>query len=480
MLERKHKKVVLVNPPLSLDRRYGQLGRAGGNQPPLGLCYLASAIRRDGFDVTIIDAQARGIGPKGTTDLIRAIGPRYVGITASSMAIDSASELARLIKIFDSSIKIIIGGSHVSSLPAETLREYGSFDVGVVGEGEDTFKEVLSGLDGGINPNAVRGVVIREGGRLRLSQPRPRIKNLDDLPYPAFELLADIRSYYRLPVQSSLDTHGFSLVTSRGCFGKCSFCDRKVFGNDITMHSAGYIAEMIFRLNKDYAITNIMFEDDNFMVSKQRLRSLADLLNKEGLKIRYTALARVDCVDEESLTTAKDMGCWQVSYGIESGCQRILDFYKKGVTISQIRDAIELTKKVGLKIKCFFMWGNPTEDQSSVKETAGFIESLGIDDISITFFTPYPGSEVWGDIKSYGNFDKKLEKMSCFESVFTPYGLEKEDLVKSRKEVLKNFYFRPKVIFSYLKRVRSIRQLKELILSACCLLFYILKGKKDG
>ena len=478
-MERNNKKIVFLNPPLSLNKRYGQLGQAGGSEPPLGLCYLASVVRNEGFEVSIIDAQASRLSFNETAKLIISLNPSYVGITASTMAIASALELARIIKGFNSNIKIIIGGCHISALPEETFQECESFDVGVLGEGEATIIELLLALENDTDLKTVQGIAIRKEGNIYFSEPRPRIRNLDNLPCPAFDLLPEISKSYRLPAQSLTGSRSFSLVTSRGCPGRCSFCDKRVFGNYISMHSAEYIIEMICILNKKYKINNIMFEDDNFMISKERLQSLVNLINKMQLKIRWTALARVDSIDRELLEIAKSGGCWQVSYGIESGCQRILDFYHKEITINKIKDVIELTKKVGLKSKCFFIWGNPTENNNSIRETVNFIKKLDIDDISITFFTPYPGAKIWPDIKSYGDFNKNWQKMSCFELVFKPHGLEKEYLNNARKQVLKDFYFRPKTILSYLTRIRSIIQLKELILSARCLFDYTLKENKE-
>lgn len=479
MLERSNKKIVLVNPPLSMSSRYGQLGQAGGNEPPLGLCYLASIIKQEGFDVRIIDTQAVGLGLEETVRLIENLRPKYVGITATTMAIESASELARNIKALDSKIKVIIGGCHVSSLPVETLQEYGFFDVGVVGEGENTIIELILALDNNVDLRTVRGIVSRQDGEVWLSGQRSRIKNLDNLPYPAFDLLPEINRFYRLPTQSLVGKNSFSLVTSRGCPGKCSFCDKKVFGEYISMHSPEYIIEMLCILNKAHKINNILFEDDNFMFSKQRLRAFSDLFRKESLKVRWSALARVDYVDKELLQIAKDSGCWQISYGIESGSQKILDFYHKGITLCQIKETIEMTKKIGLKIKCFFMWGNPTEDRDSIAETINFIRNLDTDDISITFFTPYPGSEIWRNIKSYGGFERRWKKLNCFELVFNPHGLEENFLIRTRKKALKDFYFRPKTIFAYFKRINSAAQFKELILSFYHLFCYIFAKERQ-
>ncbi len=479
MLLKNNRKVIFVTPPLSADKRYGKLWHAGGSEPPLGLCYLSSAVKKQGFKVHIVDAQACNLCLEDTVSLIMSLGPKYVGITASTMAIESAAKLAEAIKILNSEIKIIIGGCHVTALPIETLQQYRFFDIGVVGEGEDTIREMLLALENNIELRTVNGLVIREGGKICLTPSRSRIKNLDDLPYPAFDLLPEINKFYRLPSQSLGSRYSFSLVTSRGCFGKCAFCDKKVFDNYVSLHSAEYIIELVNILSKNYKINTIMFEDDNFMVSKKRLACFVNLINKNKLKIAWTSLARIDSIDEESLKMAKDGGCWQISYGIESGCQRILDFYKKNITIGKIREVIGLTRKAGLKIKGFFMWGNPIEDKDSIKETVSFIKSLDIDDIAISFFTPYPGAELWADIESYGNLERKWQKMSCYELVFKPHNLDEEYLVSSRKQILRDFYFRPRIIFSYLTRIKSLMQLKEFFLSAYYLFCYTFNDKKN-
>ena len=226
-MSRINNKVCLVVPPLSLNRRYGHLGQAAGCEPPLGLCYLASILGVEGFEVNIIDAQALRLNQDETAKMIMGIRPRYLGISASTMAINSASKLADQIKELNQDIKIIVGGCHVSARPVETLLEFDSFDIGVAGEGEDTFKELLLALNNNTDISCIDGIARREDGAVYVSRPRSRIKNLDTLPYPAFNLLPDINRFYRLPSQSLLGRNSFSLVTSRGCLGRCSFCDKK-------------------------------------------------------------------------------------------------------------------------------------------------------------------------------------------------------------------------------------------------------------
>ncbi|TBR15286.1 radical SAM protein [bacterium] len=478
MFVKNNKKIVFVNPPLDIDKRYGKLGRAGGSEAPISLCYLSSVSRAEGFIAKIIDAQACRLDLKRTVEQIKIFDPGYVGITASTMAIDSASELARVLKISIPGTKIIIGGCHVTALPEDTLKNCRDFDVGVIGEGEDTLKELLRAFNGGRQLKSICGIIGKDDAGTYLTSPRSRIKDLDNLPFPDFDLLGDISKRYRLPAQSLMGQNSFSLVTSRGCFGKCSFCDKNVFGSHITMHSADYIVDMVEFLNKKYRITNVMFEDDNFMISKKRLFAFGELIRRKKLNIAWTCLARIDSVDEEVLKIAKDAGCWQVSYGIESGSQRILDFYKKDINLDKIKNVITLTKKLGLKSKGFFMWGNPGEDRHSIMETLRFIKNLSLDDISITFATPYPGSEIWPDIDSYGSLDRSFEKMSCFNLVFVPNNLDAKFLFDSRKQALKEFYFRPRIILSYLSRLKSLSQMKDLIFSAFYLFFYVFRKEK--
>jgi anaerobic magnesium-protoporphyrin IX monomethyl ester cyclase len=473
------KRIIFVNPPLTGFSRYGSLGYSGGYQPPLGLCYLAGVARKAGLETRIIDAQACNLDLGQTVSLVKSFTPDYVGITAASMAISAASDLAGFIKSGNPRLKTIIGGCHISALPEATLNGYDNFDFGIAGEGEETLKELLLSLENGRGVKDIKGLVSKDGGGVYFSGPRQRIKDLDSLPMPAFDLLPDIRRFYRLPVQSIYGRYGFSLVTSRGCHGSCSFCDKKVFGAYVAMHGAEYIAEMIAVLAREYGINNILFEDDNFMASKERLEELSGLLKKDRNRLHWTAMARIDGVDNESLELAKSCGCRQISYGVESGSQRILDFYKKGISKDKIKDIIELTKKTGLGVKCFFMWGNPTEDEASLRETFDFIKGLDADDISITFFTPYPGSEIWRSIENYGALDRTWKKMSCFEAVFLPRGLDKKQLIDSRKKALRSFYFRPRIFISYLSRLRSFAQLKELVLSFSGFLNYVFRKDLD-
>ena len=183
-------------------------------------------------------------------------------------------------------------------------------------------------------------------------------------------------------------------------------------------------------------------------------------------------------VDFDTLQIAKSGGCWQVMYGIETGSQEILDFYKKNITIDQIKHAVKITKKAGLRIKGFIMLGNPLETRDSIKATIDLIKHLDLDDVSISFLTPFPGSEIYNEAEKYGKFEKDWGRMSSFDIVFIPNGFTKEELQHYSKVAFRQFYLRPKIMFSYLRRINSWAQFKELALSGMVLLKYVFSSRR--
>jgi len=468
-----NRKVILfVNPPLNTNQRYGILAQAGSIEPPLGLAYLAAVTRKHKFKTSILDASALGMGLEETVRFILDTQPDFLAITACTISIQTAAKLASRVKEKMPSLKIFIGGTHFTSLPEQALKEYHGFDVGIIGEGERTLVELL---DASIKNNPwdlIPGIAFRKNGEIILTPKRQRIKNLDELPLPAFDLLPELKKYYRTTTQSIMYLPTVSLITSRGCPGQCTFCDRMTFGNEVSMHSAEYVVDLMEKLQKDFSIKGIIFEDDNFMLSQERLETLAKLIKKRKVKIHWSALSRVDTITEEKLKIVKSCGCWQILYGIESGSQKILDFYKKGINLAQIKKAVNLAKNCGFYVKGLFITGNPLESLETLKETKDLIMNLPLDDISLTSFTPYPGAEIYSRVNEFGKFEKDWDKLTFYDLVFVPSGLCKEEIRNAQNEILEKFYVLGRVRWSYFKRLRSFGQVRELYRSYRALLTY--------
>jgi radical SAM superfamily enzyme YgiQ (UPF0313 family) len=149
----------------------------------------------------------------------------------------------------------------------------------------------------------------------------------------------------------------------------------------------------------------------------------------------------------------KKAGCWQIGYGIESGVQDILDFSKKNITLQQIGNAIKLTRKAGILSKGFFILGFPTDTPDTIRQTINFAKKIKLDDVTVTLMTPFPGSELYKIARQYGKFDEDWKKMNMLEVIFVPKGLHEDKLQNYLRPFIKEFYLRPRIIFSYLLRI---------------------------
>ncbi len=158
------KKVVLINPPLTMEERYGDLAKAGSKLPPVGLCNLAAVARNAGVEVSIIDAPALGLDTKATYEMMMEFEPDLIGITAVTISINNAAKLAKYIKSKNTRSPVILGGPHVTAVPKETLTRFPEFDIAVIGEGEETFLELIKNLDKQTNLEKIEGIAFRRNG----------------------------------------------------------------------------------------------------------------------------------------------------------------------------------------------------------------------------------------------------------------------------------------------------------------------------
>ncbi|MDD4979717.1 MAG: radical SAM protein [Candidatus Omnitrophica bacterium] len=465
--------IVFINPPLTLEERYGKLSSGGSLLAPLGLATLAAITRDKGFKAEIIDSAALGLSYEDTVDQIIQRAPKYVGITATTIAIYNAAKLARELKKKRQDIFIIIGGPHVSSIPEDTMSRFPQFDAGVIGEGDVTVIEMLNALQENKDLKRVQGLIIRANGSIERTPGRELIVDLDKLPLPAWDLLPDLTRYYRPAANSFYQLPSTGVVTSRGCPGKCIFCDRTVSGDRLRMYSALYLLKTVKHLYSNYGVRDIIFHDDNFIAFRKRLYELCEMLIKENLKLTWSCTARVDMVTPELLKMMKRSGCWQIAYGIESGDQEILDFLKKGITLKQIKDALRWTKEAGIMNRGYFMIGVPTETVRTIRKTIDFLLELKLDDFHMSMFTPHPGTEISRSISEYGTVDNDWRRFGGWHPVFIPRDLTKEQLIYFHKLAFRKFYFRPRIIFQYLLYIsRDFRNISKLFLGGKGLLRY--------
>jgi anaerobic magnesium-protoporphyrin IX monomethyl ester cyclase len=443
--------IVLVNPPYSFwSPEKNHLRPFIGTQPSLGLLSLAGVLRQEGFPVKILESASLGLSLPLTVDYVLQENPKYLGLTCTTASVDNAARIARAVKQKTPGIRVLVGGSHITALPAATFKRYPEFDFGVLGEGEAALGELLKAVEGGMDLPLVESAVFREGGKVRVNPRRKLIENLDELPFPAYDLLPSFPHAYRPPFLNYLKGPTASLTSSRGCPQTCTFCDRSVFGNRYRYFSEEYLLELIFLLRRRYGIQHLIFADDQFAASRPRLIRLCEKLARAGPKIRWNCDARTDSVDPDQLKLMKRAGCWMISYGIESGSQQILDQIQKGITLDRVEQTLRWTREAGIRAKGLFMVGYPQETEETLDQTLSFIRRAPLDEINLSFLTPYPGTEIYRQIRGSPEFDEDWGRMNALHCLFKPRALSRERLEKAYGRIIRRFYLRPGITRSYL------------------------------
>jgi anaerobic magnesium-protoporphyrin IX monomethyl ester cyclase len=445
------KKILLLNPPLSDEERAGALATAAGRSLPYGLLSVAAVTRQAGYQTLFMDAENSGYSSERTARKILAEAPDYLGISTVTLSVERAAELARDLKDSAPGLTIIAGGPHMSSAPDESMQRFPAFDVGVIGEAEVSIVNLLRALDEHAPLSAVKGIIYRDQGRIVRTPREPPIQDLDALPLPAWDLVPDLTERYRPSAPSYIRLPSTTIVTSRGCSGTCIFCNSVAIHGRLRCFSAEYVLGMVRHLQRAYGIRDLSIYDDNFLFHADRVEKFCHALIDEKIDLTWSCYSRVDQGNFELFRLMKRAGCWQLSYGVESGSQQILDFIRKKVTLEQIEKTISETKRAGLRTRGFFMIGHLTETRASIRETIAFMQRLPLDDFHFTAFTPLPGTHAYRIADQYGAFDRTWSKMNLQYPAFVPHGLTAEEMETYSKQAYRAFYFRPRIILSYLR-----------------------------
>jgi radical SAM superfamily enzyme YgiQ (UPF0313 family) len=404
---------------------------------PHGIAMIAAVLRQRGHEVHILDINGNRFSKQEVIKKVEEEKFEIVGIGGLITVYNYLKWIVPVLREVNPHASIIAGGSLGCSIPDIVLKR-NDVDIVIDGEGEITIIELVEALRDKRDLHNVRGIYFKEKGRVVRTPTRNLIRKLDALPLPAYDLL---------PMETYLDNpvvgigRDIDIVSSRGCPYYCTFCYR-LFGNHYRFHSSDYIIRQIKFLKKEYDIDFVSFQDDEFMANKKRVYEFCDKILKEKIEIKWSCTGRVNLVDEEILRLMKKAGCTSVSYGIESGSQKILDLMKKRVTVEQAKRAILLNKKVGLRHPTSFILGMPGETPETVKETIEFCKELNIPLKSIMFATPYPGTELYQKAKAEGRIvDEEEFIMKLGDAVSFTINLtdtfSDEELIKIRDYMIK-------------------------------------------
>lgn len=450
--------LLLIDPPLSMKKRYGNFALCGSKSFSFGLAYIAAVAIRDGFNVKILDLGVTDLNDASLKQYLLSHRPRIVGFTATTIAVSDAARVAKIVKETIPDALIVIGGPHLSCAPEATIRRYTEFSIGVVGEGEMTMLELLKLPDPSqADYSKIDGLAWRQGEDVFLSNARELIKDLSSLPMPAFDLLPDLKSHYIPPYFSVKRTPAVTVMTTRGCPGRCTFCSNIVHGRRVRQYSVDYLFELTYLLTRKYGIREFQIGDDSFTLNRKRVTEFCERLIREKIDLTWSCLARVNGITPEMLNLMKRAGCWQIKYGIESGDERMLKNIRKDISLDQVHKTILMTKEAGIRSQAFFILGFPEETRESMKKTTSLALSLPIDDLALTIFTPYPGTPAYDQIVSggskYGTFVEDWDQMTAMNASFVAKGFTHDEMLNINRATYRKFYFRPRIVLSYLKRI---------------------------
>jgi len=431
-------KVSLVNPPPLKGVYRHQL------YVPIGLAYLAAVLEENGYDVTVIDCPAQDVDLKQLKTKLSSINPDVVGITSMTPTIQSALLSAAAAKEACPDAMVVLGGPHSTFMDEQVLNEEAAVDVVVRGEGEETLLELTQNVADTKSLNGIQGITFRKDNETVRTPTRQFIRNLDELPLPAYKHF-DLEKY-RLFGRRMLP-----IMTSRGCPSQCSFCTTaRMFGKGFRARSPTNIVDELEWLRDMHGADAFSFYDDTFTLDKKRALQICGEIREREIGLPWDCQTRVSVVSEEILSTMRKANCQQVFFGVESGCQKILDAVHKGTTVEQNERAIKLAKAAGLFVSVSVMIGYPGETKEMMQETVDLIRRAEPDDVYICVATPYPGTELRKVVEGMGwDMSDDWGQYDTITPVFVNPNLSAEEVRKFRTSFYNSFYS-PKYVLRHL------------------------------
>ena len=441
-------RTILVNPPPVEGQRFIREGRCmqsvaswAAIWPPLTLAYLAAIARSFGeaglFDCNVED----GFGISETVQRVRAFGPDVAVVNTSFPSIESDAACATAIKKACPDTLVVGVGQFFTLVEQEAMDAFPGFDVGIMGEPEMSFRDLLQAVSNGQGSNGLPGTMWRENGEVRTGAARPFIEDLDEIPFPARDLLRNER--YRLPTNG----HPFTLVNiSRGCPHACIFCIAPAYhGRKIRRHSIEYVLEELEGCQKGLGIYDFLFWEEVFTMEREYGLSLCMAIIRKGWRIAWATTTRTDAVDTAMLTVMKKAGCFLLGLGIESSSQTIIDNACKKESIDDMRRAVDLCKQAGIKTMGHFVFGLPGETPATAEETIKFALELDLDYMQCYAAVPYPKTEL-GEMAAEKGW-LRAKKWSDYDfggkSILDIGTISPEEVDHFRRKMFRRFYFRP-------------------------------------
>jgi len=420
---------------------------------PISLATTAAVLRDEGIEVALFDGSVETAGREEVKKFMAEWMPDLVVINSATSSIEYDVGTASLVKEVCPQAKTMVLGIHPSARPDDCFAMDENLDMAIRGEPEYTIRDGALVIRDGGNLEDVLGLSWRgEDGKVHHNKKRPFIEDLDELPYPAWDLIDT--DFYRMPFSGN---RFLLLGTARGCPYACTYCTNKVYyGAKVRMRSPKRMVDEMEWAGKEFGIYDFLFWSESFTNGQENAIETAREIIRRGLKVNWVCNSRVDTVSPELLKTIKEAGCFMIGYGIECGNQEVLDSVKKGTTLQDAVLAVRMAHDVGLEVTGHCVLGLPGETEETMRETLDFAKFLKIDYAQFYCAVAFPGSKLYEQCEENGWFDTNDWKY--FEqnfSVITTPQLESKQVTKARERAMLKYYVQPRVILSNLNKIRS-------------------------
>ncbi len=471
MTSNSHTDCLLISPAYLYDK--GNIYKyVRASDPPLNLITLAAYIRDKGFSTKVIDCSINYPDIQMLYQhfiTLQNHPPKYIGIGIYTSQAKICYEIAKRIKNILPDTILIAGGPH-ATFSFEEILESNTFNIIVLGEGELPLTEILQGKE----LNQIKGIVYKDDyNTIIKTEAQKRIKDLDSLPLPAYDLLE--LSKYRPTIGSFKNLPSLILTTSRGCPGNCSFCT-KTLGREHYQKTAHKIFQELKILVEKFNIRDFAFHDDTFTSIKKNIIDLCELIIKNNLKISWLCYSRIDTIDAELLKFMKKAGCHQIMYGVESFDQNVLNSIHKGINTKKVEKISKLTQKIGITSKLTFIIGNPTDTMQTLKLTIKKTLQINPDLIVVNIATPFPGTKMYNEENSKNNIlTTNWAQYTGATVILKIEGLSEQQILSCYKRFYLKFYFRPTQILRIAKRISYYGGFTNIVSGAFSVIKMLLK-----
>ncbi|MCB9741577.1 MAG: B12-binding domain-containing radical SAM protein [Alphaproteobacteria bacterium] len=420
--------VLLVRPPRRDSRD------AGLPVPPLGLAYLAAVLRDAGRPVELLDAYALGWSWRRFEGELARRRPEVLGLGTMTPVADVAYQAARLARPY--ARRVILGGPHPTAVGEAAFEDCEALDHLALGEAEESILPYLDWLEAGEAGPPPAGIMARGQPYTERSPRRP----IEGIPWPARDLLPGGAYRYLMATRPGFAT----MITSRGCPFRCSFCDKSVSGDRWRARGAEDVVDELAAL-AGAGVGFVNLYDDNFTLHRRRVVEICEEILRRGVDIEWKCEGRVDGVDPELLRLMRRAGCRVVAYGVESANPDTLSLLRKDVTPERAREAFAATREAGLRSVAYVILGAPGEGAAEVRRTVRFTKEIGADYVQFSSLVALPGTPLFAEHHERAAADVR-NPVDGDRHRRTITDLPPEELARLMRQAWSSFYLRPRPI----------------------------------